>query len=141
MKHESVDFQEIFGASTVRESLDAVAPVVLHESRAAQLPTDNPLWDSERVTGGRSAEQVQDQEFIKAVSGCDWQPILTPEAAPLAEFTKRATSKGLTRQDISARMTKHYHHGLWRQWESMMTACVGDAAFDEQKALSFLRAA
>jgi len=51
-------------------------------------------------------------------------------------LNKRA--KSLTRRDLSARMSKHYHHGLWREWETMMKSCIGDAEFDERKALSFL---
>jgi hypothetical protein len=52
--------------------------------------------------------------------------------------TMNKRAKNLTRQDLSARMSKHYHHGLWREWETMMKSCIGDAEFDERKALSFL---
>ena len=58
--------------------------------------------------------------------------------APLNRDTMNKRARNLTRQDLSARMSKYYHHGLWREWETMMKSCIGDAEFDERKALSFL---
>jgi hypothetical protein len=52
--------------------------------------------------------------------------------------TMNKRARNLTRQDLSARMSKYYRHGLWREWETMMKSCIGDAEFDERKALSFL---
>ncbi len=133
MKHESVDFQEIFGSTSVRESLDS-APV----SRAIPgIALDDPLW-LEQVTGTRSANDPADLEFIKEVLDCDTPPIHTPKPASGTEFTKRAPSRGLTRQELTKRMTPYYNHGLWKRWEQMMDACIGDREFDESKALTFL---
>ncbi len=52
--------------------------------------------------------------------------------------TMNKRARNLTRQDLSALMSKYYRHGLWREWETMMKNCIGDAEFDERKALSFL---
>jgi hypothetical protein len=109
------------------------------------LPMDDPLW-LEHVTGGRSAEHVLDESFVKEISGCETvfgsgtaQPRTT--ITGLTEFAKRA--KGLTRQQIADRMTKYYSHGVWRGWEKMMDTFIGTAEseFDERGARSFLEVA
>jgi hypothetical protein len=125
----SADWIEMFGC-------DELEPL---QKEAPALPLDDPFF-LELVTDVRS-EGIEDDSFIKEISGCDWQPITVPKAAPMTEFTKRATSKGLTRQQLADRMSKYYRHGIWRQWERMMTACIGDTEFSEQKALSYLEAA
>ena len=58
--------------------------------------------------------------------------------SPTNRDTMNKRARSLTRQDLSARMSAHYRHGLWREWETMMKSCIGDAEFDERKALSFL---
>jgi hypothetical protein len=149
MKSESTEFQELFGAS----SLDQITPMI-HPKPEPQLPTDNPLWDYECVTGGRSAEQVQDEQFIKDVSGCETirgsgvaQPatqaglnlLQLVRGANARNAMNKGTRAGITREELTRRMTKHYSHAVWRGWEKMMESCVGDDEFSEEKALSFLR--
>lgn len=96
-KTEGTDFQELFGASTVRESLDATVPVI-HRRQEPTLPTDSPMWPFTPASPTGTANTVQDLDFIKTVSGWD-APIAQPTPAPdlgkkfLADamyFTKRA---------------------------------------------------
>jgi hypothetical protein len=157
MKNESLEFQEIFGASTIMESIDSVAPV-LYKKPEPQLPMDgDPFW-LENVTGGRSADadRIADDAFVIEISGCessihgsgtaqattqarlDLLKLLQTANARSGALSKRA-SAGLTRAEIAAKMTKYYSHSVWRGWERMMQSCIGDAEFSEQKALSFLR--
>jgi len=145
-------FQEIFDSSSV---LDSVAPV-LHGKQEPQLPTDDPLWAYERVADGRTAAGIEDAEFIKTISGHETvcstgvaQPAINAgieflklvQAANARNDKMNKRAGGLTRQDLSSRMSKYYRHGLWRAWERMMTGCIGDPEFNEAKALSFLEVA
>jgi hypothetical protein len=72
----------------------------------------------------------------KIVPSAPTPPSASPALRNYDTMNKRA--RNLSRQDLSARMSKYYHHGLWREWEAMMKSCIGDAEFDERKALSFL---
>jgi hypothetical protein len=154
MKSESLEFQEIFGATTIMESIDSVAPVVYTKPEPHLPVIDDPFTEFSSVTGGRSADQVQDQEFIKAVAGCDLvigsgmaQPA-TQAGLSLLKLVQSANARnrealtkrsGVTREEITAKMSRFYHHGLWKSWELMMQSCIGDDEFSEAKALSFLR--
>ena len=95
-KTENVEFQEIFGASTIAESLDANAPVSYNNQPEPTLPTDDELWDLLTTSSGRVAQQIEDQEFIREIFGAEPSaslPVFTPEKSvghELSDFTKRA---------------------------------------------------
>jgi hypothetical protein len=88
VKTESAEFQEIFGSSSVEESLGPST----HQKSEVQLPLlDDPLW-FDQITDGRSAEEVTDADFIKTISGCD--PVtVSVRVDPVTEFAKRTTAR------------------------------------------------
>lgn len=96
-KSQSADFQEIFGASTIAESLDANTPVSYSNKPEPVLPTDNELWELLTTSSGRVAQHIEDQEFIREISGAEPSaslPVFTPKTESagheLRDFTKRA---------------------------------------------------
>ncbi len=87
MKHESIAFQEIFGASTVRESLGALTAYAKPEPHLPVI--DDPFTEFSSETGGHHAERVADESFVKEISGCDCilgaaprNPRPAPDSAP-----------------------------------------------------------
>jgi hypothetical protein len=93
---------------------------------------------------------VERFSLTKAAPGLDFVKQFVEEVLPtataLGDWTPRAhemfgklIKSGRTRQDISRIMTRHYSHGLWKRWEQMMDAFVGDPEFTEQKGVEFLK--
>jgi hypothetical protein len=111
MKRDA-DWIEMFGADDL-EPLQKEVPA---------LALDDPFF-LEQVTGGRSAEQVVDDSFIKELSGCDWQPVTTPKAAPLAEFVKHAAPRFQELQKAAPRRRK----AIRAIFESYLRPVFGDA--------------
>jgi hypothetical protein len=96
-KQESIDFQIIFNASTITESLAANAPVSYNNKPEPTLPTDDELWDLLTRSSGRVAQQIEDQEFIREISG--------PEpSASLPVFTPKTESSGAELLKIARRI-------------------------------------
>ena len=84
-KSENVDFQEMFGSSTVAESLNADAPV-LQPAPEPWLPTDDSLWNFLDESLGKDGEHALDVAFIKEISGYERTTApQVPEAESLLE--------------------------------------------------------
>ena len=128
--HEYNEFTLVFFAELFDNPLFAYEPTRLTNPLCAKAECDQ-----------LSASLIGPTEDVVQPDATIVPAIPTPASASPAlrngdTMNKRARS--LTRQDLSARLSRHYHHGLWREWETMMKACIGDAEFDERKALSFL---
>ena len=153
MKHESIAFQEIFGASTVRESLGALTAYAKPEP---QLPTDSDLWEFLEVPTGKAVQQIQDEEFIKAVSGCDCvfgtgttQPatsagLSTSEPTELLELMKGSSTalslkkiKKIINDRLDARL---YKHELREKWNAMLAQFAAEGADALPDAVLFRKA-
>lgn len=143
-KQESVDFQELFGASTVRESLDATAPVIYRKPEPA-LPTDNDLWPFTPASPTGTPNTVQDFDFIKTISG--WEaPVVRPTPAPdlgkkiLADagrYFQRVQAldkkQPRRRQEISVIVDR------WAREHGVPSACAPELARVKESCASFLR--
>lgn len=127
MTTESTEFQELFGASSVRESMGAVT----YTKPEPQLPTDNELWLLE-VPTGNAAQQIQDEEFIKALSGHEPSAPLSSNSEPgeLLELMKRSSNSTLSRKKtINARLdARLYKHELRDRWNSMLEKFAAEGA-------------
>lgn len=91
MKSETVTFQEMFGSSTIAESLAGGMPIEMPE-----LPTDNAMWEFLTVPPGAVSQQIQDADFIKLLAGVDSLPAKTDSLAVLYhhnEIEKRAPER------------------------------------------------
>jgi hypothetical protein len=83
-KSEDADFQEMFGSSTVAESLNADAP--LNHGSFPDVPTDSAMWNFLDDPLGKAGEQIADQALIAEISGFDSavQPLVAePDTASL----------------------------------------------------------
>ena len=93
-KSESIDFVELFGASSVRESLNANV-MELQQRQPAPLPMDDAIFDFLSPTSNKAAQQVLDDALVQEISG--YEPAAAPiRPAPIStstamfDFTKRA---------------------------------------------------
>jgi hypothetical protein len=75
-KTETALFQEIFDSSSV---IDSVAPVI--HQKPAPLRIDDPLWEHITVTSGKIPNRIENDEFIKTVSGYDLAPQVSNSTA------------------------------------------------------------
>jgi hypothetical protein len=83
-KSEDADFQEIFGGSSVEESLGA-GPV-LQPGKEPWLPTHDSLWTFLDDPLGKAGQEIQDAALIAEISGFDSavQPLVAePDTASL----------------------------------------------------------
>lgn len=134
----NADLVEIFGSGPDFEPSQKGVP---------ELPMETLEWELRNAPTGAADALVRKAElaeFLNGIVGADYACFAkTPKAAPVAEFTKRAASKLLTRQAIAKRLTPYYRHGVWKRWEAVMDAFVGtaEAEFDERAAREFLEAA
>ena len=84
-KSEDADFQEMFGSSTVAESLNADAPVA-RPLAEIWLPTDSDLWNCLDDPLCKAGQEIQDAALIAEISGFDSavQPLVAePDTASL----------------------------------------------------------
>ena len=128
--HEDIELTLVFFAELFGNPLFAYEPTRSTNPLCAKAECD----ELNALLIGPTEDVVQPDATIVPAAA-------TPASASPAlrnRDTMNKRARNLTRQDLSARMGKFYHHGLWRAWEAMMEACIGDAEFDERKALSFL---
>jgi hypothetical protein len=98
-KSEDADFMEIFGSSSVAESLNADAPLLLPAPEP--LPTDAAVWEFLDVPLGKAAREIQDAAFVQEISGFEPVPAQDHpdsllEFSATDDFIKRVTAEVLT---------------------------------------------
>jgi hypothetical protein len=89
-KSENADFQEIFGSSSVSQSLNADAPV--NPPSEPALPLDDTLWEFLAAPLGKAGQQIADQALIAEISGYEpaarvSEPTPAPPSDALISFT------------------------------------------------------
>lgn len=118
---------QMFGA-------DAIQPL---QKDPPALPLDDEMWWAvQTVTGGNAAQRIEDDAFVKAVSGCD--SATSPEvhgsqkmesAGAGFELAKRNNPGPSRKKIINDRLdAKLYRHDLRERWNSMLEKFAAEGA-------------
>ena len=106
------------------------------------LPLDDPLW-LENVTGGKAAQRVADDAFIKEICGDPASPQQvfseSDDAEPL-ELLKRSAGPSRKRIINDRLDTKLYRHDRRERWNSMLEKFAAEGADALPDAVLFRKA-